>query len=89
MALDSVECADMAADMLKKSNSAVNAAITGMLCTGVVHAESSGIGGGGFMTVRESNGEVHTLLFREKAPKAANKDMFNGNGTLTRIVSCS
>ena len=87
--MDSVECADMAADMLKRSNSAVNAAITGMLCTGAVHAESSGIGGGGFMTIRDIKGEMHTVLFREKAPKAANKDMFKGNEALTKIVSLS
>ena len=73
--MDSAICADMSAAILVQNGSAVDAAITGMLCTGVVYAESSGIGGGGFMVVRLANGSVYALNFREKAPAAATEDM--------------
>lgn len=77
----------MAADILRQNGSAVDAAITGMLCSGAVHVESSGIGGGGFMTVRLSNGSVYTLNFRETAPKAATEDMFHSNASVAKKVS--
>lgn len=86
VAIDSVECADMAADILRQGGSAVEAAITGMFCVGAVQAESSGIGGGGFMTIRLRNGTVTTINFREMAPSAANKDMFEKNGTKMKNV---
>lgn len=38
-------CADMGRDILIKKGSAVDAAITTMLCNGVVEPQSSGIGG--------------------------------------------
>ena len=79
-------CADLAADILRRDGSAVDAAITGMLCSGVVQPESSGIGGGGFMTIRLSNGSVYALNFRETAPLAAHEDMFHSNASLARKV---
>lgn len=45
MAADSSVCSLMGGKILEKGGSAVDAAITSMLCTGIVHAESSGIGG--------------------------------------------
>ena len=77
----------MAADILRRDGSAVDAAITGMLCSGVVQPISSGIGGGGFMMIRLRNGSVYALNFRETAPLAADENMFNGNSTLSSIVS--
>jgi gamma-glutamyltranspeptidase len=76
----------MAAEILQQGGSAVDAAITGMLCSGVVQPASSGIGGGGFMTVRLNNGSVFALNFRETAPLAADENMFDGNSTLSRLV---
>ena len=76
----------MAAGILRKNGSAVDAAITALLCVGVVHAESSGIGGGGFMVVREANGAVHAINFRETAPKDATTDMYHSNSSLSERV---
>lgn len=87
VSLDSAVCADMAADILRRNGSAVDSAITGMLCSGVVHAESSGIGGGGFMMVRLNNGSVYAINFRETAPKAATEDMFHSNASAAKAVS--
>lgn len=86
VSLDSAVCADMAADILLRNGSAVDAAITGMLCSGAVHVESSGIGGGGFMTIRLNNGSVYTMNFRETAPQAATEDMFHSNSSAARTV---
>ena len=39
----------------------------------------SGIGGGGFMLVRGSNGSYEFIDFRETAPAAAFQDMYKNN----------
>ena len=42
-----------------------------VFCVGVIGMYHSGIGGGGFMIVRGSNGSYEFIDFREKAPAAA------------------
>ncbi|KAI9572200.1 gamma-glutamyltranspeptidase [Boletus coccyginus] len=82
VATENKRCSDIGVDVLKEGGSAVDAAISAALCTGVVNMFSSGIGGGGFMTVRvppqTENGtsEVFTVDFRETAPELASKTMF-------------
>jgi gamma-glutamyltranspeptidase/glutathione hydrolase len=46
------------------------------LCVGVIGMYHSGIGGGGFMLVRDSNGGYETIDYRETAPAAASRDMY-------------
>lgn len=52
----------------------------------------SGIGGGGFMIARSSNGSYEVIDFRETAPAAAFQDMYKNNtnasifGGLARCV---
>lgn len=65
----------------------MDAAITALLCVGAVHPESSGIGGGGFMVIRHTNGSVFAINFREAAPSAATVDMFHSNRSLSKLVS--
>jgi gamma-glutamyltranspeptidase/glutathione hydrolase len=39
----------------------------------------SGIGGGGFMLVRDTKGSYECIDFRETAPAAAYEDMYKSN----------
>lgn len=89
MATDVPICSDLSADILRRGGSAVDAAITALLCVGAVHPESSGIGGGGFMVVRHTNGSVFAINFREAAPSAAMVDMYHSNPNLSRVVNIS
>jgi gamma-glutamyltranspeptidase/glutathione hydrolase len=49
------------------------------LCVGVIGMYHSGIGGGGFMLVRDKNGNYETVDYRETAPAAADRDMYEHN----------
>lgn len=48
-------------------------------CVGVIAMYHSGIGGGGFMMVRDEEGNYEAIDFRESAPAAAFEDMYLGN----------
>lgn len=58
---------------------AVDALVATTFCVGVVGMYHSGIGGGGFMLVRDENGVYESIDFRETAPAAASEDMYEGN----------
>ncbi|KAL5277597.1 hypothetical protein ACFFRR_002680 [Megaselia abdita] len=68
-------CADLGRDIIKEGGSAADAAITLLLCEGVMLPQSSGIGGGFMATIKHGN-EVMTLTAREWAPLASTEDMF-------------
>jgi gamma-glutamyltranspeptidase/glutathione hydrolase/leukotriene-C4 hydrolase len=82
-------CSEIGVDVLKEGGSAVDAAIASTLCVGTINMFSSGIGGGGFMTVRipinasditkKGTSEVFTIDFRETAPAASNATMFGSD----------
>ena len=63
-------------DILKSGGNAIDAAIGVQFALQVCFPVAGNIGGGGFLMYRESNGKVHALDFREKAPAAASKDMY-------------
>ena len=63
-------------NILKKGGNAIDAAVGVSFALAVVHPGAGNIGGGGFMVIRTSDGEVTTIDFREKAPSNATKDMF-------------
>jgi len=64
-------------EMLRLGGNAVDAAVACALVAGVVEPYSAGIGGGGFMLIRDgSTGEVHVIDYREVAPAAATRDMY-------------
>ena len=79
VATDAGPCSKIGVTILRKGGGAVDAAISSALCVGLVNLHSTGIGGGGFMVVYEaSSKEVSTIDFREVAPRAATKDMYEG-----------
>ena len=49
------------------------------LCVGVIGMYHSGIGGGGFILVRDADGNYESIDYRETAPAAAFEDMYQGN----------
>lgn len=73
-------CSEMGVDVMRQGGNAVDAAITTTLCVGLVNAQSSGIGGGGFMVVYNATTGVGTTIdFRETAPAAATQDMYTSS----------
>lgn len=48
-------------------------------CVGTVGMYHSGIGGGGFVVIRDSDGNYESIDFRESAPAAAFQDMYKDN----------
>ncbi|RUS29960.1 hypothetical protein BC938DRAFT_480012 [Jimgerdemannia flammicorona] len=69
-------CSEAGVEILKEGGNAVDAAIAGALCLGVVNMFSTGIGG--FMLIRLPDGHSELIDFRETAPAASNKTMFIG-----------
>ncbi|MGF1512186.1 MAG: gamma-glutamyltransferase [Elainellaceae cyanobacterium] len=63
-------------DVLQQGGNAIDAAIATAAALGVVEPFSCGIGGGGFMVLRQANGTVITLDGREEAPASASPTMF-------------
>jgi gamma-glutamyltranspeptidase/glutathione hydrolase len=70
------QASQVGADILRQGGNAVDAAVATGFALAVVHPAAGNIGGGGFMLLRHANGELHFLDFREKAPKAASRDMY-------------
>ncbi|KAF2090814.1 gamma-glutamyltranspeptidase [Saccharata proteae CBS 121410] len=79
VASESSVCSNIGIDMLKRGGTAADALVGTVLCVGVIGMYHSGIGGGGFMVVRGSNGSYEHIDFRETAPAAAYEDMYNNN----------
>ncbi|XP_072166848.1 glutathione hydrolase 1 proenzyme-like [Diadema setosum] len=78
---DSGVCSEIGSDILRKNGSAVDSAITSLLCVGVMVGGSSGIGGGFFMVVyNRSNEKVEALNALETAYNATYPEMFDGQG---------
>ncbi len=70
------EASKVGAEILQKGGNAVDAAVATGFALAVVHPAAGNIGGGGFMLVRFADGKIHFLDYREKAPKAASRDMY-------------
>ena len=70
------EASKVGVEIMRHGGNAVDAAVATGFALAVIHPAAGNIGGGGFMLLRKANGEVHFLDFREKAPKAASRDMY-------------
>ncbi|KAI2638353.1 gamma-glutamyltransferase 1 [Xylaria nigripes] len=79
VATESAVCSEIGIDVLKKGGNAADALVASQFCIGVIGMYHSGIGGGGFMLVRDSHGKYEFIDFRETAPAAAFQDMYNDN----------
>jgi gamma-glutamyltranspeptidase/glutathione hydrolase len=70
------DATDAGVAILKQGGNAVDAAVAVGFSLAVVYPAAGNIGGGGFMLIRNKNGETHFLDYREKAPAAASADMY-------------
>jgi len=64
------------ADILEQGGNAVDASIATAFALAVVYPQAGNIGGGGFLVYMDANSNSTTFDFREKAPLAANRDMY-------------
>ncbi|KAK6579520.1 hypothetical protein PZA11_007756 [Diplocarpon coronariae] len=76
VASESKMCSEIGIGLLQRGGTAADAMVGTTLCVGVVGMQHSGIGGGGFALVRGSDGEYESIDFRETAPAAAHRDMY-------------
>ena len=72
-------------DVMRRGGNAVDAAIAVGIALAVVYPEAGNLGGGGFMLIRFKDGRTTAIDYRERAPKAATRDMFvDKDGNLIR-----
>jgi len=75
-------------EILEQGGNAIDAAVATGFALAVTYPSAGNLGGGGFMVFHDADGEVITLDFREKAPAAANRDMYLGaDGNADRNLS--
>jgi gamma-glutamyltranspeptidase / glutathione hydrolase len=67
---------EVGVDVLKRGGSAIDAAVAMGYALAVVYPAAGNLGGGGFMTIWFADGRKTFLDFREKAPRAASRDMY-------------
>lgn len=70
------EASKVGIEILKKGGNAFDAMVGVELALAVTYPYAGNLGGGGFMVYRKNDGTTGALDYREKAPKAAHKDMY-------------
>ncbi|KAI0837018.1 gamma-glutamyltranspeptidase [Hypoxylon sp. FL0890] len=83
VASENAICSKIGTSLLEAGGNAADALVGTVFCVGVTGMYHSGIGGGGFMLVRGSDGKYEFIDFRETAPAAAFQDMYNNNTDLS------
>lgn len=63
-------------DIMKQAGNALDAAVAVGFALAVVHPQAGNIGGGGFLLLRQADGQLHFVDYREKAPAAATANMY-------------
>jgi gamma-glutamyltranspeptidase/glutathione hydrolase len=75
-------------EVMQAGGNAVDAAVATGFALAVVHPQAGNLGGGGFMLIRMADGATHFLDYREKAPAAANANMYlDAQGNVMADVS--
>jgi gamma-glutamyltranspeptidase/glutathione hydrolase len=75
---------EVGVSVLRAGGNAVDAAVATAFALAVVNPEAGNLGGGGFMLLRLSDGRAAALDFRERAPRAAARNMYlDADGRLT------
>ena len=72
-------CSRIGTQLIKDGGNAVDAIVGTVFCVGTTAMYHSGIGGGGFMLLRDKDGNYEFVDFRETAPAAAFEDMYKNN----------
>ncbi len=67
---------EVGVNIMKNGGNAIDAAIAVQFALAVVYPAAGNIGGGGFMVIREQNGDLSSLDYREKAPRNADREMY-------------
>ena len=80
---------DEALNVLRAGGNAIDAAVTAAFALAVTQPRSGNIGGGGFMLIASNEtGRVTSIDYREKAPAAADRDMFlDADGNVDKDLS--
>src|SRR5947209_15970815 len=68
--------ADAGLAVLRDGGNAVDAAVAIAFATGVAEPMMSGLGGGGFMTIRMADGREAIVDYQVRAPLAAHETMY-------------
>jgi gamma-glutamyltranspeptidase/glutathione hydrolase len=63
-------------EMLQAGGNAIDAAVATGFALAVVHPQAGNLGGGGFLLLRNADGQTHFIDFREKAPASATENMY-------------
>ncbi|XP_063962702.1 glutathione hydrolase 1 proenzyme-like [Lytechinus pictus] len=77
VASDAPRCSEMGRNVLLNKGSAIDAAITSLLCVGMYNMQSAGLGGGNFILFYDREQETPYFIdARERAPAASHRDMY-------------
>jgi gamma-glutamyltranspeptidase/glutathione hydrolase len=78
----SAPACEAGAGILAAGGNAVDAAVATAFALAVTHPSAGNIGGGGFMIVRQPDGDATTFDYREKAPVGSTRTMYVRDGKI-------
>lgn len=78
-------CSRLGVKKLLDGGNAMDSAVTSAICVGIINSFSSGIGGGGFILIKDKDGAFDTIDFRETTPKELSIGYLNGKAYRTKM----